>query len=936
VSAIIRDGRVSIDLRCEMIRLAEAGMLTRCLPALLHRVADGDEDPRVKRYAVNALAQMADTKTRDRVAKVAQRLKEIPSDLCASLVRTVYPFVVGPSEIGELLRKTEYVDIDDISVAYAIESYFAQVVTPPRGMEMLKMLVQLLTEGHRSGDPVETHFLWLIRPIEPVLKAALRLESLTDDEATLVGKALLLLGDTERRYHPLIARDRELNELTRRHASVRRAFFWQFVEQLHQKEAYRPRHLRHVFGPEEALNPLPNDFSWLVVDIRGREILDDRLVALRAAFELWVEGDRRRSDRVKLQEAAADQPELRLELQSLLREVKWLRARKVWHRQIHQIASRWWWHRKVRDILQLWSWIVGQWRLITHLPLLRSGHALGWLMILSREADKQNNNRWAPEKWDDLVAKRGRLIARAARAGCKQAWKRFWPPLPHEELEPNKTDPRIIIGLTGLQAAFVDNELDFPTLTAKDVRRAARYGVNELNGFTSWFPTLARVRKDEVSDVLGQCVEGEWAFSRDRREVSEVLSKLVWQGKDLTTLVDTKVWAMLRIRDPENVKILEYALTVLLRGEFDRSQLAALAASRAVYTVCDPSRCVLWLAVLLLIDASLGIDILERLLSANTWSDNIVVRLCALIGGDRFATTLSIEDPSYEKPYNLRRFIPLVYQHVRLADDIDRSGGRGYTPTARDHSQEFRGRLLQLLAQHDDVSVPRLLFELMTEPELQHLRDWILRLIDEWRKRNADLAPWTAADIRLFARENEIDPKTDGDLFAIACKRINEIKLDVEKAENSLRSELHSSYVEPELRKWLQRKLRERARGRYTVPQEAEIDLQQRPDLRLENPRTPATSIEVKWAQNWSVSELRVGLTTQLADQYLRAHNARYGVYVLGMIGDKKYWENPSDKARLSFQQLLDFLRNEATKLVNKRADIEDIAVIGMDFRMPQ
>src|SRR5205823_12195825 len=95
--------------------------------------------------------------------------------------------------------------------------------------------------------------------------------------------------------------------------------------------------------------------------------------------------------------------------------------------------------------------------------------------------------------------------------------------------------------------------------------------------------------------------------------------------------------------------------------------------------------------------------------------------------------------------------------------------------------------------------------------------------------------------------------------------------------------------MEAELRKWLQRKLRERARGKYTVPQEAEIDLQQRPDLRLENPRTPAVSIEVKWAHNWSVSELIAGLTTQLADQYLRAHNAKYGIYVLGMIGkDRK------------------------------------------------
>src|SRR5256885_10748331 len=66
----------------------------------------------------------------------------------------------------------------------------------------------------------------------------------------------------------------------------------------------------------------------------------------------------------------------------------------------------------------------------------------------------------------------------------------------------------------------------------------------------------------------------------------------------------------------------------------------------------------------------------------------------------------------------------------------------------------------------------------------------------------------------------------------------------------------------PILRRWLTRKLKERANKRYTIPQEEEIDQEQRPDLRAENPNTDPVSIELKWADKWTLprsEERRVG-----------------------------------------------------------------------------
>ena len=106
-----------------------------------------------------------------------------------------------------------------------------------------------------------------------------------------------------------------------------------------------------------------------------------------------------------------------------------------------------------------------------------------------------------------------------------------------------------------------------------------------------------------------------------------------------------------------------------------------------------------------------------------------------------------------------------------------------------------------------------------------------------------------------------------------------------------------------------------RSRQRYTVPQEAVIDQNQRPDIRLENPRTDAVSIEIKWAQNCSFNELVEALEVQLLGQYLRAHNSRHGVLVLGMIeGGRQDWDPPTG-GRMRFPEVVAFLQVRAAEL---------------------
>ena len=84
---------------------------------------------------------------------------------------------------------------------------------------------------------------------------------------------------------------------------------------------------------------------------------------------------------------------------------------------------------------------------------------------------------------------------------------------------------------------------------------------------------------------------------------------------------------------------------------------------------------------------------------------------------------------------------------------------------------------------------------------------------------------------------------------------------------------------------------------------------------------------------NWTLAQLLDRLENQLVGQYLRAHNSRYGVYILGTDGRKGHWE--SSEGNLSFEQVLDCIICRAEELKRIRTGIGGLSVIAIDFRNP-
>ncbi|MGA2518982.1 MAG: hypothetical protein ABSG44_20875 [Thermodesulfobacteriota bacterium] len=131
------------------------------------------------------------------------------------------------------------------------------------------------------------------------------------------------------------------------------------------------------------------------------------------------------------------------------------------------------------------------------------------------------------------------------------------------------------------------------------------------------------------------------------------------------------------------------------------------------------------------------------------------------------------------------------------------------------------------------------------------------------------------------------------------------------------------------------RQLRLRSRDRYNVPQEGEIDLEQKPDLRIEASGIAPVSIEVKWADNWSLNDLIGGLTDQLVGKYLRAPDSNYGIYVLGYKGEKNYWLKGENGQKLTFNELVQHVQEAAKVLERDHKDTICLQAFGINFKKP-
>lgn len=933
---LLRDRSKSIDVRSEIVQLIRFGKLTDCLPELTAILADPAEPEVLKMFALAAIRDMGTPESLRQTWEILQPLTTLSDAVCGVACEALYPTMIGAAELVTLLQKTEESSDDARHLSWSLKTHFDEFMSPDQAHTLaasLNALIQspphIVVSGKESR--ISTKFQWLVDVLPTVIAALLSKAALDETQCEIAGESLCVIAEYKRHFYLHNDKIEKLHEASERHPNVRRAYFWQSLRRWQAKgETGRP-HVFQLYHHSDVVRPSKSDVAWLVSDVESRPDSFDKAVALETALRL----PRRLSRGVvrRLRSAARGNKELSDILRQHVKNRRWtwyyaLRSRFSYYNLESRLRR---WRYRVEE---KWRSLREWWAFHRHIAALRNGTWITALAHLCHEAEA-DGHKWAPTEWISLTAKRGNRISRAVQTGCKNSWRSFKPDLPHEKERPNSTDYRVVIGLAGIGSTFSDDESFARTMTSEDARLATRYAVNEMNGYPPWLTTLSSQRPEEVAHVLNECVRGEWLYPADRERSYDVLAQLDWVGGPLAKLARAAVLEELEEGDPPHNDILEHAVSLLLKSiELPDPRFTSVVLSRCGTAAIDSKSFTLWAAVGLQLDADATLKFHEERIKPGPTADKIVSEISETLGAELRPRMALIANPSYLKPSALKHLILFIYRFVRPQDDLVRKKGP-YTPTLRDHAERFRGSLLTRLAESEDAEATECLRSLLSEPMLATQRDWIKNLLDRRARELADITAWSPGDIRQFADSYEHDPATDRDLYRIIKNRLVDIKYDVEESDNSLREEVAKDADEYALRRFLARKLEERAKDRYTIPQEEEIDQEKRPDLRAENPKTNPVSIELKWGDKWTVKELTVGLEEQLVGQYMRAHDSRFGIYVVGTQMRKVNWIGPNGE-KFGFAELIENLASLADEAQKKNNGIKGLKVIGVDFSSPK
>lgn len=558
-------------------------------------------------------------------------------------------------------------------------------------------------------------------------------------------------------------------------------------------------------------------------------------------------------------------------------------------------------------------------------------------------ARSENSNRYNAWDWDALMHVFGEDVAARTRHALKAHWRAQAPSMwsQRPEAERNSVLNGWIWGLTGI-AAEAEQQGWASRLSPAEARLAAAYAPIELNGFPDWLSQLAGVHPVAVEAVIGDewSRECQLACRHDHLPVVqnvahgaiEVTRLLVPRGVQLLSEWGTVDRDGSCNRGPHH---LEDVIQTVIRAATDdeRAAIATICATAFSADVAGPWGTP-WLRGLMQTDLRQGVASLESALA--TLSDDparkayAVSRFAALFGSHQRG--IAFDSAPEDRAPLLAKLLRIAHRYVRPAEDISHDGV--YTPGVRDEAQHVRSALLGALIECPGPEAHLALEALVAEEGLLHLPARVQQLMGDRAGREMDLPVMEPSGFPEFERRFEALPVGRDALFQLMRDRVDDIAHHLAHDDFSDRVTLAQIGDEGEMQRTLAARLRQEARGAYTVSRESEVADSKRPDIRLTAAKGEQVSIEVKIADSWTLVELNAALRDQLVGQYLRHRSGSAGCLLLTR-GRKRFWTESATRRRLSFDKLVEHLAAEA-RLIERGQNFRiRVTCMGIDLRSP-
>jgi hypothetical protein len=760
------------------------------------------------------------------------------------------------------------------------------------------------------------------------------------DPATLEKTALLILRQlpiAEKFGRDLFEEIRGgLREKVRAWPELNRELFWHTVaeERARLVRVNGDRLINYqrasMFGSYWAFDA--SSFNDICSQIAQRPLTDDKLVALTLAFSLYLQNGRPRAWRERLKKAVGQNAEVETELTKLLRPPKGFNSsfrreqaafkRRSEKKAAEQIAAQ----EKSKEILAS--------RVATIRQLGETGRASGdhrYLYDRMRASDNQHDS-WTEGRWRSLIPTFGQDVALAFRDGVVGFWRQYKPQLRSEGAIANGTPFSTILGLTGL-AIEAREEPDWPSdLTPTEAEIATRYALHELNGFSAWLPQIYKVFPRQVLDIILLEIRHELSTEISEGESHHTLYDVSWHGDWLWDGIAPAILQELR-KERVNSRNLQYLLAIVNRSSVVDKDLAAVA-SRAATAAGDLALAPIWFATWVGVDPGAAIPSLAaRLAEISDPAQQTKLALSfivALVGG---RSQSGRARQAFRTVQHIKSLYLLMTRYIRQKDDIERAGQGVYSPGLRDDAQDARDTLIAFIRETPGKAAFLALLEMARAHPDEESRPWMGYHAKAKAAADADLSAWTQAQVREFDKSLVATPSNHRELWYHAVDKLDSLKHDLENGDSSVASILRVVDQETEFRKFIGGWCRDRAAGRYVVPQEEELADAKRPDLRFFGVGFDApVPAELKLADKWTGPRLFERLEVQLCGDYLRDIRSSRGIFLLVYLGKRSYWDLPNGRRVDTFETLVDELQRHWILISSDYPGVEDIRIIGIDL----
>jgi len=727
--------------------------------------------------------------------------------------------------------------------------------------------------------------------------------------------------------HTLIPQWDELNDY----------LFWETVES--ERKLITPKgktlnEYRQVqFINRELFNYSDDDFTRVLDFLEQKVDLDDQMVALTLAFELYDRANRPEDWFTQLEESVQHKD---ISLSQKLEELK----------RCEPICEFWAKHEKERLESQLKSEkeeLEEKEHLKERIQEIKDNpsvilnkadtypegitYAQYW-MLESIQEECNGSLVLSAKNYQYLVNIYGQTAADNFIQLAKEHWKVYQP-------NPRRnSDSYEKLGALGLEFDFQENPDIFATMSEEDVSKALPYIASGLNELSSWLKPLFLAHTQSTLDFIFNEVKWELESTSEHQTKYYILSTLSNHGEWLHQSLAPLILNWLYQNEPKNYDNFKECLNILFSGIESQEKIANLAIRKISNPKIKFNS--FWYVILLCTNNNIGFHKLKtKLESFNHFDD-------AKAFSEDFVVKLVVENSSggYQKFYSshnpklLADLYLLMNQYIKVVDDERHTSGEIYTPSRRDDAQDSRSRLFSLLT---DIPGKETYFEihnLVDKLPVKNSKSWLISSATFRAEKDSELKQWTTKQVVEFSFNALKTPTTHRELFQLGLRHLLELKDWLEKGNDSLADTYKKAKDETEVRKIIAFHLRQKAFSKYTCNEEQPLANEQRPDIWLERPDIVSpVPIEIKQLdKNWSGNKLCERLRNQLVGDYLREVTSGCGVFLLVWNGqtNRKGWEINGQNVKLAGLQKA--LQDYWQSISSEYPTVESIEVIVIDL----